>query len=141
MKAALLALALMLISLPARPPWLPWWVTVHVEAGCGLDAWAFADPPSVHLCEGLLEAGGPYTWFAVAHEVAHVVLGHRPRWDEREMLRQEVEADRWAASRVDAEAVRAGCWLLSGMLAEFPDAWWLRARVVALGCPEWRAAK
>ena len=119
----------------AQSPWLSG-VSLRVDWDCGLaEAWVLPGSSEVHLCRGLWEMGGPYVVFAVAHEAAHLALRHRPRLDEREALAQEVEADRLAVQWAGRDAAAAGCVLLHGALMAQPGAWWLRARVSALGCP------
>jgi hypothetical protein len=96
----------------AQSPWLSG-VSLRVDWDCGLvEAWVLPGSSEVRLCRGLWEMGGPYLAFAVAHEAAQL-------------------AARWAGR----DAAAAGCALLHGALMAQPEAWWLRARVSALGCP------
>jgi Zn-dependent protease with chaperone function len=80
--------------------------------------------------------------FLVGHEVGHLVLGHVPRARPFDAVRQEVEADRYAARTAGPVAAAAGCRILRAALGEWGGtAWELRVRMAALGCngiPEWR---
>jgi Zn-dependent protease with chaperone function len=81
----------------------------------------FGPGAAVFLCDPVLR-DERLARFVLAHEVGHVVLGHDATADLSVAVRQEVEADLYAAERTGPAEAAAGCRFLAGALAELRGA-------------------
>ena len=76
----------------------------------------FGPGAAVFLCDPVLR-DERLARFVLAHEVGHIVLGHGTAADLSVAVRQEVEADLYAAERTGPAEAAAGCRFLAGALA------------------------
>jgi predicted RNA binding protein YcfA (HicA-like mRNA interferase family) len=116
---------------------IPQGIEVRIVRCDDINAWVYEGSHTIHLCLPL-PSDTALLAFILAHEVGHLVLGHSGWVTPPQALRQEIEADRYAARTAGPAAAAAGCRLFRAILAECSD-WRVRVRMAALGCLPGRA--